>query len=185
MEVTGLVIVTAIVTFLSAVSAAEEVAQAPDYAKQCAPDIIALLPCMPAVKGSGSPPSPQCCSAIAELLKDDPICLCYVAADAAQRNDPNINATVALQLPALCNLKADVHKCDGFPGFPGTGMAPMPGMGPGGEMPPMPWMPGMPPMIPGGDAPPAPTPSSTSMTIPKLYHLAVALVLPAILTYVA
>ena len=54
-------------------------------------------------------PTPDCCSGLKQVLKDNKKCLCV---NIRERNDPElglqINVTVALGLPSVCHAPANV-----------------------------------------------------------------------------
>lgn len=82
--------------------------------EECAEQLAGLATCLPYVGGQAKAPTPDCCSGLKQVLKNNKKCLCVVIRD---RNDPdlglNINATLALGLPTVCHASANVSKCPG------------------------------------------------------------------------
>ncbi|KAK4416160.1 protein YLS3 [Sesamum alatum] len=80
--------------------------------EECADSLVGLATCLPYVGGTAKTPTPDCCSGLKEVLKTNNKCLCLVIKD---RNDPdlglNINVTLALGLPAVCNAPANISQC--------------------------------------------------------------------------
>lgn len=83
--------------------------------EECTPQLTGLAECLLYVQGDANAPSPDCCSGIKDVLKSNKKCLCLVIKD---RNDPDlggiqINVTLALNLPSVCNAPANISKCPG------------------------------------------------------------------------
>ncbi|XP_015901383.3 non-specific lipid transfer protein GPI-anchored 14 [Ziziphus jujuba] len=80
--------------------------------EECTQQLAGLATCLPYVDGEAKAPTPDCCSGLKQVLKDNKKCLCVIVRD---RNDPDlglqINATLALGLPSVCNAPANVSKC--------------------------------------------------------------------------
>ncbi|CAI9764930.1 unnamed protein product [Fraxinus pennsylvanica] len=80
--------------------------------EECAQSLVGLATCLPYVGGTAKAPTPDCCSGLKQVLKTNKKCLCVVIKD---RNDPdlglNINVTLALNLPQVCNTPANVSQC--------------------------------------------------------------------------
>ncbi|KAM7279585.1 hypothetical protein ACFE04_006719 [Oxalis oulophora] len=90
----------------------------------CAPTLLSLAPCMPFVQGSGSGqslPTQLCCGNLDTLYKQEPGCLCLILNHTDLSSFP-INTTMAMELPALCNLTANINDCPGVsrPVIPST-----------------------------------------------------------------
>ncbi|KAJ1442460.1 Bifunctional inhibitor/plant lipid transfer protein/seed storage helical domain [Sesbania bispinosa] len=80
---------------------------------ECTEQLTALATCLLYVEGEAKTPAPDCCSGLKQVLKNNKKCLCLVIQD---RNDPDlggiqINVTLALGLPTICNAPANVSKC--------------------------------------------------------------------------
>ncbi|XP_047340349.1 non-specific lipid transfer protein GPI-anchored 14-like [Impatiens glandulifera] len=79
---------------------------------ECGQSLISLSTCLPFVSDKAKVPTPDCCTGLKQLLKNDKKCLCVIVED---RNDPQlgltINVTSALQLPMLCKAPANVSQC--------------------------------------------------------------------------
>ncbi|OMO94144.1 Plant lipid transfer protein/Par allergen [Corchorus olitorius] len=80
--------------------------------EECTQQLVGLATCLPYVSGDAKAPTPDCCSGLKQVLKNNKKCLCVIIKD---RNDPdlglNINVTLALSLPTVCNAPANVSKC--------------------------------------------------------------------------
>ncbi|XP_022734620.1 protein YLS3-like [Durio zibethinus] len=80
--------------------------------EECTQQLAGLATCLPYVGGEAKAPTPDCCSGLKKVLKSNKKCLCVIIKD---RNDPdlglNINVTLALALPSVCNAPANVSKC--------------------------------------------------------------------------
>jgi len=83
--------------------------------EECTQQLVGLATCLPYVGGQGQAPTPDCCSGLKQVLKNNKKCLCLIIKD---RNDPDfgglqINVTLALNLPTACNSPVNVSKCPG------------------------------------------------------------------------
>ncbi|PKI65735.1 hypothetical protein CRG98_013882 [Punica granatum] len=80
--------------------------------EECADQLAGLATCLPYVQGEARSPTPDCCGGLKQLLKTSKKCLCVIVKDG---NDPqlglNINVTLALSLPSLCQAPANVSQC--------------------------------------------------------------------------
>ncbi|KAM4073137.1 hypothetical protein ACB094_11G194900 [Castanea mollissima] len=80
--------------------------------EECAQQLVGLATCLPYVGGQAKAPTPDCCSGLKQVLKDNKKCLCVIIRD---RNAPElglqINVTLALGLPSVCNAPANVSQC--------------------------------------------------------------------------
>ncbi|GAB2225400.1 hypothetical protein Droror1_Dr00006192 [Drosera rotundifolia] len=83
----------------------------------CSPRLLALVPCLPFVQGSVTEPTLLCCRNLQLLYDQEPGCLCLLLNGTSPISIP-VNATLALQLPALCHFQTG-HSC------PGVSMPPM------------------------------------------------------------
>lgn len=78
--------------------------------------ILTLATCLPYVEvgGTANSPTPDCCTALKQVLSTNKKCVCVMIKD---RNDPdlglNINLTLALSLPQACNAPANISQCPG------------------------------------------------------------------------
>lgn len=83
--------------------------------EECTNELVGLATCLPYVGGQAKSPTPDCCSGLKQVLKDDKKCLCVIIRD---RDDPelglNINVTLALGLPSVCHASANVSQCPGL-----------------------------------------------------------------------
>ncbi|KAF8037653.1 hypothetical protein BT93_B0506 [Corymbia citriodora subsp. variegata] len=85
----------------------------------CQPRLLSLAPCAPFVQGTARSPSKPCCNNLSQIYTQQPHCLCLVLNDTSLVPLP-INGTLVLELPRLCNLRADVSSCSGMPASPST-----------------------------------------------------------------
>ncbi|KAL9265881.1 Non-specific lipid transfer protein GPI-anchored 10-like protein [Drosera capensis] len=84
----------------------------------CSPGFLALAPCLPFVQGSVTEPTLLCCRNLQLLYNQEPGCLCLLL-NGTSPISILVNATLDLQLPALCHLQTVHSSC------PGTSMPPM------------------------------------------------------------
>ncbi|BFG20056.1 hypothetical protein CerSpe_063300 [Prunus speciosa] len=79
---------------------------------ECTQQLAGMATCLPYVEGQAKTPTPDCCSGLKEVLNSNKKCLCVIIKD---RNDPEldlqINVTLALGLPSICQVPANVSKC--------------------------------------------------------------------------
>ncbi|KAK4476418.1 hypothetical protein RD792_015571, partial [Penstemon davidsonii] len=80
--------------------------------EECTESLVGLATCLTYVGGTAKAPTPDCCSGLKQVLKTKKKCLCVIIKD---RNDPdlglNINVTLALTLPQVCNAPANISQC--------------------------------------------------------------------------
>ncbi|CAI0559443.1 unnamed protein product [Linum tenue] len=95
----------------------------------CTSVLISMAPCVSYVTGSSAAPSSSCCSQLANVVRSNPRCLCEVLDGGAASLGVSINKTIALQMPAACNVKTPpVSRCSGG-GGDAPASAPAPGDG--------------------------------------------------------
>ncbi|XP_024174750.1 non-specific lipid transfer protein GPI-anchored 14 isoform X2 [Rosa chinensis] len=79
---------------------------------ECAQQLAGMATCLPYVQGEAMAPTPDCCSGLKQVLSTNKTCLCVIIQD---RNDPDlglqINVTLALGLPSVCHVAANISKC--------------------------------------------------------------------------
>ncbi|XP_030922738.1 non-specific lipid-transfer protein-like protein At2g13820 [Quercus lobata] len=79
----------------------------------CTNVLIGMAPCLNYVSGSSSTPSTSCCSQLASVVQSQPQCLCTVLNGGGASLGVTINQTLALGLPAACNVQTPpVSKCN-------------------------------------------------------------------------
>ncbi|KAI3444922.1 hypothetical protein Pfo_001587 [Paulownia fortunei] len=87
--------------------------------EECAESLVGLATCLPYVGGTAKAPTPDCCSGLKQVLKTKKKCLCVIIKD---RNDPdlglNVNLTLALGLPQVCNAPANISQCPALLNLP-------------------------------------------------------------------
>ena len=70
--------------------------------EECAHQLVGLATYLPYVGGQAMVPTPDCCTSLKQVLKDNKKCLCVIIRD---RNDPElglqINVTLALDHPSV------------------------------------------------------------------------------------
>uniref|UniRef100_A0A803Q1B1 Bifunctional inhibitor/plant lipid transfer protein/seed storage helical domain-containing protein n=1 Tax=Cannabis sativa TaxID=3483 RepID=A0A803Q1B1_CANSA len=82
--------------------------------QSCTNVLISMAPCLNYVTGSSSTPSSSCCSQLASVVQKQPRCLCMALNGGGASLGVNINQTLALALPAACNVETPpVSKCNG------------------------------------------------------------------------
>lgn len=83
--------------------------------EECTNQLVGLSTCLPYVGGDAKAPTPDCCSGLKQVLKNDKKCLCVIIRD---MNDPelglNINVTLTLGLPSVSHATANVSQCPGL-----------------------------------------------------------------------
>ncbi|XVF28810.1 hypothetical protein REPUB_Repub15cG0063900 [Reevesia pubescens] len=83
----------------------------------CTSVLITMAPCLNYVTGSSPTPSTSCCSQLANVVQSQPRCLCMALSGGGASLGVSINQTLALALPALCNVKTPpVSKCNAADG---------------------------------------------------------------------
>ncbi|KAL5748909.1 hypothetical protein ACOSQ2_026206 [Xanthoceras sorbifolium] len=85
----------------------------------CVSRLLPLSPCAPYVQGTVQSPTEMCCVNLKRVYGQQPACLCLLLNGTSLSNMP-INTTLALQLPVLCDLQADVSACPGVAAPPGS-----------------------------------------------------------------
>ncbi|OMP06568.1 hypothetical protein CCACVL1_01508 [Corchorus capsularis] len=81
----------------------------------CTPRLMALMPCAPFVQGAASIPTQSCCDNLNQLYSIQSGCLCLLLNESTLSAFP-INRNLALQLPFLCKLPANLTaSCSGVP----------------------------------------------------------------------
>ncbi|CAK9310317.1 unnamed protein product [Citrullus colocynthis] len=87
--------------------------------EECTQQLAGMATCLPYVSGDAKAPTPDCCSGLKEVLKNNKKCLCVIVKD---RNDPDlglqINVTLALGLPDTCHATANVSNCPALLNLP-------------------------------------------------------------------
>ncbi|XP_039139622.1 non-specific lipid transfer protein GPI-anchored 13-like [Dioscorea cayenensis subsp. rotundata] len=101
--------------YWSFVSAAMVAVVAGDFAAdraECASNLVGLSTCLTYVQGTGSAPTPDCCSGLEQVVGKSPKCLCVLIKD---RNEPGLgfkfNVTRAMSLPDFCHSSANISDC--------------------------------------------------------------------------
>ncbi|KAF9612794.1 hypothetical protein IFM89_004204 [Coptis chinensis] len=83
-----------------------------DDEKECAPQLTNLAACIPYVSGTASKPTKQCCEDTMKVKNEHPKCLCVLIQEST---DPSmglpVNTTLAMQMPAACNIDAKPSEC--------------------------------------------------------------------------
>ncbi|KAK6160396.1 hypothetical protein DH2020_003777 [Rehmannia glutinosa] len=83
-----------------------------DDEKECAEQLTNLAACIPFVSGTAKQPTKECCDDTSKVKAANPKCLCVLIKESS---DPSmglpINTTLALQMPAACNIDAKVSDC--------------------------------------------------------------------------
>jgi len=79
----------------------------------CTPRLLPLAPCAPFVQGIAQTPVQPCCDNLNQLYQEQPGCICLLLEDTNLSSFP-INRTLALELPALCNVQINIAACSGI-----------------------------------------------------------------------
>ncbi|KAG0470856.1 hypothetical protein HPP92_016976 [Vanilla planifolia] len=84
---------------------------AADHA-ECAQDLVGLSTCLEYVSGNARNPTPDCCAGLQKVRSRKPKCLCVLIKD---HDSPDlgfrINVTLAVFLPAVCHVPANISHC--------------------------------------------------------------------------
>lgn len=80
----------------------------------CTSVIVSMASCLSYVSGSAATPSASCCSALANVVKTQPRCLCTIVNGGGSSVGVNINQTLALGLPTACKVDTPpASRCNG------------------------------------------------------------------------
>lgn len=80
----------------------------------CMSALMTMASCLNYVTGSATTPPPSCCSALANVVKTQPRCLCTIVNGGGGSLGVNINQTLALGLPSVCKVKTPpTSRCSG------------------------------------------------------------------------
>ncbi|EYU41466.1 hypothetical protein ABFS82_07G033800 [Erythranthe guttata] len=84
----------------------------------CTSVLISMASCLNYVSGSAASPSPSCCSALDNVVKTQPRCLCAIVNGGGGGSvGVNINQTLALGLPSACKVETPpISRCDAVNG---------------------------------------------------------------------
>ncbi|KAL8530581.1 hypothetical protein ACS0TY_007566 [Phlomoides rotata] len=78
----------------------------------CTRTLIGLSPCLNYVTGNSSTPSSSCCSQLSNVVTSQPQCLCLLLNNTASSYGYNVNQTLALALPTVCNVQTPpISRC--------------------------------------------------------------------------
>ncbi|KAG6435569.1 hypothetical protein SASPL_100443 [Salvia splendens] len=70
----------------------------------CTSVIVSMASCLNYVSGSAATPSASCCSALDNVVKTQPRCLCTIVNGGGSSLGVSINQTLALGLPGVCKV---------------------------------------------------------------------------------
>ncbi|KAL8055054.1 hypothetical protein ABFX02_04G031600 [Erythranthe guttata] len=91
----------------------------------CTMAMVSLSPCLNYVTGNSTAPSTSCCTRLSTLVDSQPQCLCALLKGGASSLGIAINQTLALALPAACNVQTPpVSQCNAVNGPANSGPAP-------------------------------------------------------------
>lgn len=80
----------------------------------CTSVIVSMASCLNYVSGSAATPTPSCCSALENVVKTQPRCLCTIVNGGGGSLGVNINQTLALGLPGVCKVDTPPSsRCNG------------------------------------------------------------------------
>ncbi|KAL2463892.1 Bifunctional inhibitor/lipid-transfer protein/seed storage 2S albumin superfamily protein [Forsythia ovata] len=103
----GILFVT-LVTTLSAGATAQS---------SCTSVLLSMTSCLSYISGSSTTPSSSCCSALANVVKTQPECLCSIVNGGGSSFGVNINQTRAIGLPGACKVQTPpVSRCSSVNG---------------------------------------------------------------------
>ncbi|KAJ4794192.1 Bifunctional inhibitor/lipid-transfer protein/seed storage 2S albumin superfamily protein [Rhynchospora pubera] len=85
---------------ITTTTSTQTLSDSPDMA-QCSASLLLLAPCMPFVQGVGPTPTDQCCTGLANLVRDQPSCICPMLGSSGSLP---VNRSLVLQMPALCHV---------------------------------------------------------------------------------
>ncbi|RHN82000.1 putative plant lipid transfer protein/Par allergen [Medicago truncatula] len=78
----------------------------------CTDALMSLMPCLGYVRGNSPTPTAGCCTQLANVVKSQPECLCLIIGSDLG-SSLGINKTLALALPAACNVETPpVSQCE-------------------------------------------------------------------------
>lgn len=106
------IILLLMISYPSTILSQDPSSSSPNIA-QCTSSLLPLIPCAPFVQGTAQSPGQQCCGNLKQLYSQERHCLCLLLNDTTMSSFP-INRTLALQLPALCNLQVNISGCPGY-----------------------------------------------------------------------
>ncbi|KAJ4744775.1 Bifunctional inhibitor/lipid-transfer protein/seed storage 2S albumin superfamily protein [Rhynchospora pubera] len=93
----------------------------------CTTTIISMASCLGYISGNSSTPSSSCCSALSNVVQNNPKCLCAVLNGGASSLGVTINNTKALEMPAACKVQTPpVSECNKVNGAPAEAPAATP-----------------------------------------------------------
>lgn len=80
----------------------------------CTSVIVSMASCLNYVSGSAATPPASCCSALANVVKTQPRCLCTIVNGGGSSFGVSINQTLALGLPSVCKVDTPpTSRCNG------------------------------------------------------------------------
>lgn len=80
----------------------------------CMSQLISMSSCLNYVSGSASAPPTSCCTALANVVKTQPRCLCTIVNGDGSSLGVTINQTLALALPSVCKVETPPSsRCNG------------------------------------------------------------------------
>ncbi|MCO5583558.1 hypothetical protein L7F22_037469 [Adiantum nelumboides] len=88
----------------------------------CVSPLESLLDCLPYAQGKQPLPTPACCANINKVFQTHKKCLCELIAVSfddpkGTSGLPSFNSTLALKMPAVCDVPADPALCPGLLGI--------------------------------------------------------------------
>ncbi|KAK4478101.1 hypothetical protein RD792_017366 [Penstemon davidsonii] len=79
----------------------------------CTSVLISMASCLNYIQGSDSTPPTSCCTSLANVVQNQPQCLCTIVNGGGGSLGVSINQTRALGLPTTCNVKTPpVSRCN-------------------------------------------------------------------------
>ncbi|KAF8732156.1 hypothetical protein HU200_016125 [Digitaria exilis] len=87
-------------------------AQSSSPSSSCTSALVSLSPCLNYISGNVSTPPASCCTQLGNVVKSNPACLCVALNANPASLGITVNRTLALGLPAACNVATpDVSNC--------------------------------------------------------------------------
>ncbi|CAK9172280.1 unnamed protein product [Ilex paraguariensis] len=101
-----------VLSLVGALLAVTVVATMEEDEKDCADQLTNLASCIPFVSGDAKKPTPECCEDTKKVRAAKPKCLCVLIKESTDSSmGLPVNTTLALQMPAACNIDAKVSDC--------------------------------------------------------------------------
>uniref|UniRef100_A0A7N1A5B6 Bifunctional inhibitor/plant lipid transfer protein/seed storage helical domain-containing protein n=1 Tax=Kalanchoe fedtschenkoi TaxID=63787 RepID=A0A7N1A5B6_KALFE len=100
-----------------------------DLQSKCSEDFTKVASCLTFVTGKANQPTKECCTAVTQIRRDDPACLCYFIqmannGSAEQVKSLGVKVSQLLLLPSACKLAdSNISDCPRLLGLPANSPA--------------------------------------------------------------